>query len=113
MAKAEGNGNLILWNNVFAVADSSNRQDPHRMVVASPPIHRMVAAATTAHESVAPFLVRQILFTRFFADELLHEINDCQYLYHGRLDLMLQNKTPTSQPIYDVRTNPLIRKKIK
>jgi hypothetical protein len=25
--------------------------------------------------------------------------------------LMLQNKTPTSQPIYDVRTNPLIRKK--
>gem|GEM_PF-3050108 len=30
MAKAEGNGNLILWNNVFAVADSSNRQDPQR-----------------------------------------------------------------------------------
>lgn len=29
-AKAEGNGNLIKWNKVLEVADSSNLQDPHR-----------------------------------------------------------------------------------
>ena len=30
MAKAVGNGNLILWNKVFEVTDSSNLQDPQR-----------------------------------------------------------------------------------
>ena len=78
-------------------------------VVASPPLHRMAVAATAAHESVAPFLVRQIRFARFFAAKLLHEFNDCQCLCHGHPGLMFQNKTLTSYPIYDVRTNPLIR----
>ena len=78
-------------------------------VVASPPLHRMAVAATAAHESVAPFLVRQIRFARFFAAKLLHEFNDCPCLCHGHPGLMFQNKTLTSYPIYDVRTNPLIR----
>ncbi len=49
-------------------------------VVAGRTFHRMAVAASTACESVAPFLVRQLRFARFFAAEILHEPNGCQCL---------------------------------
>ena len=78
-------------------------------VVASAPSHGVRTSTATACKSIAPFLVRQIRFARIFAVKLSHEFNDCQRLFHGCLDLILQSKTATPQPICGVRSNPLIR----
>ena len=81
-------------------------------VVTCSTLHRVRASTATACKSTTPFLVRQIRLARIFAVKLLHEFNDCQWLFHGCLDLMLQSKTFTPQPIYGVRSNPLIRLRI-
>jgi hypothetical protein len=78
-------------------------------MLTSPSLYRLAATATTAHKSVAPFLGHQIRFSQLFAAELLHEINECQCLSHGRLGLLLENNTLTSQLVSEVYTVPLIR----
>ena len=78
-------------------------------VVTRSALHGVRASTATAYKATAPFLVRPIRLARIFAVKLSHEFNDCQWLFHGCLDLMLQSKTLTPQPICGVRSNPLIR----
>ena len=74
-------------------------------VMTSTTFYEVRASTATASESIAPFLVRQMRFARILSVELLHEFNECQLVFHSCLDLMLQSKTPTPQPISGVRSN--------
>jgi hypothetical protein len=70
---------------------------------------RMGTATATATKTLTPLLMGQKRFARILAAKPLHELNDCQCLFHGHLDLMVQSKAATPQPICGVRSNPLIR----
>jgi hypothetical protein len=65
----------------------------------------MGTAAATAAKTLIPLLMGQKRFARILAAKPLHKLNDCQCLFHGHLDLMVQSKAATPQPICGVRGN--------
>jgi hypothetical protein len=62
-----------------------------------------------AAKSLTQLFMGQKRFARILAAKLLHELHDCQWLFHGCLDLVVQSKAATPQPIWGVRVIPLYR----